>query len=211
MPKEFLLNLNQLLQKLRQSLRNNIVRFFLPTSNPKLNETNLINRTKRSAFDVQNLDYYTFRKLGITVVLVLQAVFLVLLLIDFGLYRSIKTDQDAIKTKVTQIHEKSSVETAIRTISDKIAFYKGFKDQKVFFAPNLDFLLNSIPQENIIDKFLLQKNKFQLTVKTSQAVSFTLLINEYLQNPKVEEIILTSASYNASEQSYTLTMEAILK
>lgn len=122
--------------------------------------------------------------------------------------KHLKNKQDTV---VTSIKELSDVEQKVLRTNRKVSYYKQFLENRRLLSDVSTSLFEDVPPSVSFTSVQIEQKRFLVVSESSDVISFTSLIANYLEKGFVSEVILQSANFNPRDGIYTIEFEGILK
>jgi len=145
------------------------------------------------------------------VIVFVSALFALILFYNFYLDLRLadnKADLDILFAEASQYEEERLLALQI---DKKVSSYKNIVDNRKLFGNKTEVVLSSLaPGMEVLD-FRIDEAQFVIVVKGTEVLSFSKLINRYLDSGLLAQIVLISADLSPSENSFTVELRGDFK
>lgn len=148
--------------------------------------------------------------IGKIIILTLEAVSLLLLLINLGLAHEWQKAGRENFEKQTFLKRKQSVEREIRYFQAKSISFAEIEKERRTFTKALDILAELIPKEVSFSSLWLDGKSLRMTAKATTGASFIHLVSNLLSSQRFKEVILTESEFLPREGAHRFSISVPL-
>ena len=122
---------------------------------------------------------------------------------DFRL-NSLKNVQDDL---VVKVERRKEVEAKFNTLKESLSFYQKAVLERKELSQKTSLAYQYVNSAAEMDQLILTPESFSFKGTAPRALDFTFLINSYLEDDLVSQIVLKESTFNSRNNTYSINME----
>lgn len=144
-------------------------------------------------------------------IVLMSIIFGVTLILNYGATSIVEFQKNLQKQFLLEIDEYYGVEEKAKLISAKTLAYKRFSNERKPILSKSKFVLDNVGSKISLKNVDIRDFGFTINFTGEKPTDFTELILRYLDEDMLSQIVISSASYRKSENTYSVILEGTFK
>lgn len=144
-------------------------------------------------------------------ILLLCGTFILLASINILFDKTLLIGRAKLQTVYNDLSHLMYVVEDANVVKDKVTFYKDYSNSRTYISEETKIVFRVLGDSFQIKDLKLYATGFRMTLESRDIISFTYLINRFLNENIVSSITLESASLIGEEDTYQVTFSGVFK